>query len=191
VTASSATLPAASWRAAFRLRPPDYGGTDGLGLRRSLSEGGRAVIFAENLVDRVLLPYPHQHVVFTIPKRIRPYFKFARTLNRHLYSSAWSAWHELVREQHPGGKIGALMALHTAGDLLPFHPHIHSLALAGAVLPDNSFAPTKIDPLRLQDIFAEKLLAALVDEGLISDDTVQNMPPSPRLRRPGIGAGPT
>jgi hypothetical protein len=34
----------------------------------------------------------------------RPYFKFDRTLNRHLYSSACSAGHELVEEQHPGGK---------------------------------------------------------------------------------------
>ena len=40
----------------------------------------RAVLFAENLEEKVLQPYPHRHLIFSIPKRLRVYFRFDRTL---------------------------------------------------------------------------------------------------------------
>lgn len=135
----------------------------------------RAVIFAENLVERVLLPYPHRHTVFTIPKRIRPFFKFNRALNQQLYTTAWNAWQELILKHYPDGRTGAVLALHSAGDLLAFHPHIHSLCLSGVVLPDNSFIPVAVDQNQLQELFAEKLLQALLTQGLLSQDDVDNM----------------
>jgi hypothetical protein len=61
----------------------------------------RAAVFAENLVEHVLLPYEQRHVTFTVPKRVRPYFKFDRTLNSILYDAAWESWKELILEQGP------------------------------------------------------------------------------------------
>ena len=58
----------------------------------------RSVLFAENLVNNVLLPASHQHLVFTIPKRIRPYFKFDRSNLQFLYSAAWQSLKSLVLE---------------------------------------------------------------------------------------------
>ena len=82
----------------------------------------RALLFAEHLEHEVLLPHPHRHLVFTIPKRLRVYFKFNRKLHSLLYASAWHAWNRYVREKLPCS-TGAIMALHAAGEELNFHPH--------------------------------------------------------------------
>ncbi len=135
----------------------------------------RAYIFAEHLEENILFKLPHRHGVFTIPKRLRPYFKFNRSLNKYLYKAAWQSWSELVAEQCPDGKTGAIMALHTAGDLLAFHPHIHSVLLDGAILPDGTFKQVDIDSDLLQRKFADKIFASLLAEELLDDDTVQSM----------------
>lgn len=134
-----------------------------------------SVLFAENLVENVLLPYEHRHCVFTVPKRVRPYFKFNRKLMAHLYRAAWESWKELALEQYPTGIPAAVEALHSAGDLLAFHPHIHGLFLAGVIMPDGSFQPIEIDQDRLQAIFADKVLLALLAEGLLTEEDIDNM----------------
>jgi hypothetical protein len=40
----------------------------------------RAVMFAEHLYDKVLEPVPHRHIVFSIPKRLRPYLRYDRSV---------------------------------------------------------------------------------------------------------------
>ena len=135
----------------------------------------RAIIFAENLAENVLLPYPHHHCTFTLPKRIRPFFKFNRNLLGIVHSAAWESWQELVAEQCPRGTCAAVQALHSAGDLLAWHPHIHGLYLAAAILPDASLQHVTVEQLRLQALFADKVLAALQQQGLLSQDDVANM----------------
>ena len=39
----------------------------------------------------------------------------------------------------PAGTSGAVMSLHTAGDLLNFHPHVHSLVLPGVVTQSGEY----------------------------------------------------
>jgi hypothetical protein len=125
----------------------------------------------------VLLPYHHSHQVYTIPKRLRPYFKFNRKLLGKLYSAAKSAWSDLIEDIFPADwKTGAVMALHTAGDLLNFHPHIHSLGLHGALDPDGKFHLLKpIDNKYLTRQFADYVFQALLEEELIEQDTVDSI----------------
>lgn len=85
----------------------------------------RAVLFAENLHRNVLLAQPHRHLVFSLPKRLRIYFKFDRRLFSQLYRAAWETWQEYVDAVIPGATPGAVMALHSAGSLLNYHSHIH------------------------------------------------------------------
>ena len=135
----------------------------------------RAVLFAENLVDNVLLPYDHRHLVFTIPKRIRPYFKYDRKNLGLLYTAAWESWKSLILEKQPDASPAAVLALHTAGDFLQWHPHIHGIFLAGAILPDGSFVHVDIDPQQLTARFAKHVLDALLKLELITQDVVENM----------------
>jgi hypothetical protein len=91
---------------------------------------------------------------------VRPFFKFDRALNSILYDAAWLSYKELVLEQCPTGTPAAVLALHSVGDLLAHHPHIHSMNLAGAILPDGTFKALTIDQKRLEALFAQKVLAA-------------------------------
>lgn len=142
----------------------------------SSCDAKRAVVFAENLVENILPPYPISHQVYTIPKRLRPYFKFNRSLHQHLYQAAWDAWSDLIQDQFPECRSAAAMALHTAGDLLNFHPHIHSLTLHGAFDGSGAFHElTAVESDYLTRSFQTRILDALMHEGLIDQDTVENM----------------
>jgi hypothetical protein len=136
----------------------------------------RAVLFAEHLNENVLLAYPHSHQVYTIPKRLRVYFKFDRKLNHLLYRAAWSAWDECVRDSIPGCQTGSVMALHTAGDLLNYHPHIHSICLHGGLDSEGKFFEMpSVDSEYLQRVFARNVFSFLKEKGLLSDDDITSM----------------
>jgi hypothetical protein len=136
----------------------------------------RGVLFAENLHENVLLCHPHRHLVFSLPKRLRVYFRFDRRLFSHLYRAAWETWGEYVQTVLPRAKPGAVMALHSAGSLLNWHPHIHSIALDGGILPDGTIvALPEVDTALLQEFFAEKVFAFLLEAELIDQDTIDSM----------------
>jgi len=68
------------------------------------------------------------------------------------------------------------MALHSAGDLLHFHPHIHGLALDGTVDENGQFHKLpEVDTKKLLSLFQQKILAALLKSELIDQDVVDNM----------------
>jgi hypothetical protein len=50
----------------------------------------RAVKFAEYLYEDVLEEVPQRHLVFTIPKRLRGFFRYDRALSDILFRAAWS-----------------------------------------------------------------------------------------------------
>lgn len=136
----------------------------------------RAVLFAENLHENVLLSQPHRHLVFSLPKRLRIYFRFDRKLFAPLYRAAWQTWTEYLDAVIPGAKPGAVMALHTSGSLLNWHPHIHGIFLDGGILPDGSFELLpEVDAALLQEFFAAKVLAFLLEAELIDQNTVNSM----------------
>ena len=61
----------------------------------------RAIIFAEHLHSQILAPIPHRHIVFSIPKRLRIYFRYERKLNSLLLRSAWHSIQGLYRSAIP------------------------------------------------------------------------------------------
>lgn len=126
----------------------------------------RAVMFAEHLYNSVLQDVPHRHTVFTIPKRLRAYFKYDRGLYRILFGAAWGALSGSL-----GKGAAAVLTLQTAGEALNFHPHLHGIMADGTFTPDG-FAPlTHLDTDALSSDFADRILYALRTEGLISSDT--------------------
>jgi hypothetical protein len=136
----------------------------------------RSLLFAEHLHSAVLLPMAHRHVVWSIPKRLRVYFRYDRELTKHLYTAAWNAWKDTVSELLPGTQTGTVIALHTAGDLLNFHPHLHSLVLNGAIDSNGNFiALATIDTDKLQARFAENVFAFLLKAELITQDVIDNI----------------
>ena len=132
----------------------------------------------ENLVSEVLLPHPQRHVVYTIPKRLRCYFRFNRKLLSSLYAAAWGAWERYAKEAIPqSGKTAMVASLHTAGDLMSFHPHIHSIVLSGKVDERGEFysIPEPVETDKLCELFSNGVFRALLEAELLDEETVTNM----------------
>jgi hypothetical protein len=90
-------------------------------------------LFGALLAETVLAPVPHRHFTFTIPKMLRPYFRFHRGLIKELCRIAHRCLAEFQRTTLglPEGTTGVVMAIHTFGEYLDFHPHLHALAADG------------------------------------------------------------
>jgi hypothetical protein len=87
-----------------------------------------------------LLPIPYFHVVFTLPEGIRP---LALQNKRVVYGILFRAAAETLQEvaanpKHLGAEIGLLAVLHTWGQNLMHHPHLHCVVSGGGLAPGHS-----------------------------------------------------
>jgi hypothetical protein len=127
-------------------------------------------LFGALLAETILAPVPHRHLTFTIPKMLRPYFRFHRGLIKELCRIAHRCLAEFQRTTLglPEGTTGVVMAVHTFGEYLDFHPHLHALAADGLfvdsgffhVMPDVSLAP-------LEELFRARVITFLVKKELL------------------------
>ena len=131
----------------------------------------RAVKFAEHLYAEVLEPVPNRHIIFTIPKRLRSYFRYDRGLNSILFKAAWSSIVEVLGLKNL--TPAAALTLQTAGEALNWNPHLHGLLADGLFGSDSTFTQFReIDLRKLTSRFAEGVLAALLKRELITDNDV-------------------
>jgi len=87
-----------------------------------------------------LLPVPYFHVVFTLPHELSALVLGNRKL---LYDRLFTAAAETLLTiaadaRHLGARLGALLVLHTWGQQLEHHPHIHAVVPGGGLSPDDS-----------------------------------------------------
>jgi hypothetical protein len=87
-----------------------------------------------------LLPTGYFHVVFTVPHELNV---FALTSPRQFYDLLFSSASETLIEvarnpERLGADIGVLAILHTWGQNLLLHPHIHCVVPAGGLSPDRT-----------------------------------------------------
>ena len=115
-----------------------------------------------------LLPVPYFHVVFTLPQEIAA---LARWNPKVVYDLLFKTSAETLRQvaldpKHLGAEVGVLSVLHTWGQNLHHHPHVHCIVSGGGLSPDGKrwvscrpgfFAPVKV----LGRLFRGKLLARL------------------------------
>ena len=85
------------------------------------------------MTEAILFPVPHRHLTFTIPKMLRPYFRFDRDLLKDFCRIAQQCLREFLRTtlDLPDGLPGVVMTIHSFGDYLDFHPHLHALVADG------------------------------------------------------------
>jgi hypothetical protein len=114
------------------------------------------------------LPVPYFHVVFTLPEVLAP---IALQNPRVVYGLLFQAAAETVQQvaadpKHLGAEIGLLAVLHTWGQDLHHHPHVHCVVPGGGLSPDGSrwiacppgfFLPVRV----LSRVFRGKFLAQL------------------------------
>lgn len=131
-------------------------------------------LWAEFVQEKVLRPVHHVHVVFTLPKMLRPYFKFHRDLLPQLCLCAWESLREyFVASLSKNALPGAILTINTAGEFLGWQPHVHGIVPCGGFLPDGEFESVpRIDAGTVRKIFEAKVFSMLLKRELISRDLV-------------------
>lgn len=130
----------------------------------------QALARAEWLVRRLdeLLPTHYFHVVFTLPRELRPLVKKNR---REVYQLMFKAASQTILTlaadpKRLGGKAGLILMLHTWTQRLTFHPHLHGIIPGGVLARDGErwigankdfFLPVEV----VGRMFRGKLLAFL------------------------------
>lgn len=125
------------------------------------------------LADREadLLSVPYFHVVFTVPAEVAA---MAYQNKRQIYAILFEAVAETLKtiaadHRHLGGELGFIGILHTWGQTLTHHPHIHCLIPGGALSSDGDrwiacrrrfFLPVHVLSRLFRRLFLERLQAA-------------------------------
>jgi hypothetical protein len=125
---------------------------------------------AEWLAKRLerLLPVPYFHVVFTLPDGLNPLaLRNKRALYNIMFEAASKALLELAQDpKRLGAQVGVTAVLHTWGQNLLLHPHLHCVVTGGGLSADGSrwvagreryFLPVKV----LGKLFRGKFLSLL------------------------------
>jgi hypothetical protein len=115
-----------------------------------------------------LLPTDYFHVVFTLPSELAPLaLQNQRLVYGTLLQASAHSLLQLARDpRHLGADIGFLAVLHTWGQNLHLHPHVHCVVPGGGLSPDGhrwvSCRPGFFLPVRpLGCLFRGKFLALL------------------------------
>ena len=89
-----------------------------------------------------LLPVEYHHVVFTLPAEVNPIgLQNPATVYDALMSAAAQTIHEVAADpKHLGAEVGLLLVLHTWGQTLSYHPHVHGIATGGGLTPEGRWA---------------------------------------------------
>lgn len=118
-----------------------------------------------------LLPVPYFHLVFTMPGQL---VDLTQQNQRILYDILFAAGAEALMtiaadRKHLGAEIGFLAVLHTWGQNLQAHPHIHCIVPGGGLSPDgqswvgsreNFFLSVKVLSRLYRGLFVSRLRAA-------------------------------
>src|SRR5438876_68505 len=87
----------------------------------------------------LLLPVPYFHVVFTLPHQLNPLLRVnQRALYTLLFQAAAQTLQEFARDPtHLGVEIGITAVLHTWGQTLTEHVHVHCIVTGGGLTADG------------------------------------------------------
>jgi hypothetical protein len=98
----------------------------------------------ENWLDRQesrLIDCPHFHVIFTAPDGLHALWRYNRKLMADLlFTKVRDTFFKLLRDpKYLGGKPGLVAALHTWGQTLMLHPHLHCLVTGGGLSAEGKW----------------------------------------------------
>lgn len=121
--------------------------------------------------ERDLLPVPYFHVVFTLPEALLSIPPVARPALYEALFAASSSTLLSFGQKNLGGQLGFLSVLHTWGQTLTLHPHVHVVVAGGAFdVRSRRFNTSRsrfLFPVRaLSSVFRGRMLALLRRRGL-------------------------
>jgi len=139
----------------------------------------QSLVRAQWLEDRQaeLLPVEYFHVVFTVPQEVAAIYYQNKAV---VYDILFHATSETLRTiagdpKHLGAEIGFIAILHTWGQNLMHHPHLHCVVPGGGISPDGKrwvacrpgfFLPVRVLSRLFRRLFLEQLQQAFDDNKL-------------------------
>ena len=92
-----------------------------------------------------LLPVSYFHVVFTLPQELNTW---CMQYPKQMYNLLFAASHQTIAafaydEKHLGAMPGMISVLHTWGQNLSLHPHVHLIIPGGGIAPSGCWKNTK------------------------------------------------
>jgi Putative transposase/Transposase zinc-binding domain len=141
----------------------------------------RAAWLAERQAE--LLPVPYFHVVFTLPAPVSEIaFQNKAAVYAMLFQAAAQTLSTIAADpRHLGAEIGFVAVLHTWGQNLHHHPHVHCLVPGGGLALDGTrwvscrpgfFLPVRVLSRLFRRLFLEKLGAAFEAGNLVFSGTL-------------------
>ena len=106
-------------------------------------------------------PVPCFHIVFTVPDTLNGLFlKWPKPMYGILFRAAWETIGSLSENpKYLGAKPGMIAALHTWGQNLSLHPHVHCIVPGGGINGQNQWILAK--KIKSRYLFPKRVLSKL------------------------------
>lgn len=119
--------------------------------------------------EEELLNVPYFHVVFTLPSELNEYaLKEGKIVYDALFKASWQTLQQFGdNPKHLGAKMGMIAVLHTWGQNLSLHPHLHCIVPGGGVTKNKKWKSAKnkgkylFDVKSMSKVFRAKYVALL------------------------------
>jgi hypothetical protein len=92
-----------------------------------------------------LLPVPYYHIVFTLPDTLNQFcLQYPKEMYDQLFKCVWDTLYLFALDhQYMGAMPGMIAILHTWGQTLSLHPHLHCIMPAGGISISDQWVPAK------------------------------------------------
>lgn len=122
-----------------------------------------------NARENELLEVPYFHLVFTLPSEFNEYaLKEGKIIYGALFKAAWQTLQQFGdNPKHLGAKMGMISILHTWGQNMSLHPHLHCIVPGGGVTKNNKWKSSRskgkylFDVKSMSIVFRAKYIALL------------------------------
>jgi hypothetical protein len=144
------------------------------------------LLLAYRLRDEFFAEVPHQQWVFTIPKRLRVYFRYDRKLLGKLCRAAYDTVCDVFRLEIDAdcGFPAMIGTVQTFGDLIHWNSHVHAIVPEG-VFTENGHTSTGLSKgfvhipdiwkHRAAELWRERVFSMLLDEMKINETVAASM----------------
>jgi len=122
--------------------------------------------------EEELLPVPYFHVVFTLPDTLNKLCLYKpKVLYDLLFTTAWSVLNSFGHDSKwLGAQTGMISILHTWGQTMSLHPHLHCIVPGGGLTKQGKWKTARSDGKYLFNVkamsktFRGKFIAALKEQ---------------------------
>ena len=140
-----------------------------------------------------LLPIPYWHVTFTIPDALNPVaLRNKQVVFDIFFAAASETLQEIAQDpKHLGAEVGFTAVLHTWGQNLLFHPHIHCVVTGGGLDTNAThwvatspkfFLPVRVLGSRFRRKFLDALELARQDDKVDLSGSTEHLAQPPAWR---------